>query len=313
MTIEAGRPGRLETNHDGAAGAGGGRGPHDRDGPAPARAATKQAPVLAQGAGMSGKPSAAVRHVQRVLRSRGYSLGRPGVDGRFGPLTAAAVRLLQSDRGLRRRRHRRPADPQGRRSHRAPRTADPPVDAHDRQQLAHQSSRRPKAAAHAAERPRPRRWSRTHGDGAGSSRRLAAALAAFCVGLALAPATPRPQPASQPPAICRWRTSSTSRAAATRRASGGSAGARWPRRSPRARRRPLPGRTWYLVDDARKPAPVWVRQDDMRRLPSGLSPGERSSATPRSTTNADAHEGRRAVHARSRRRVSAATGTSPRS
>ena len=68
--------------------------------PAPARAATKPAPELAQGAGMGNKPSAAVRSVQRVLRSRGYSLGRPGVDGRFGPLTAAAVRRLQADSGL---------------------------------------------------------------------------------------------------------------------------------------------------------------------------------------------------------------------
>ena len=46
--------------------------------PAQASAATKQAPLLAQGAGMGDKPSAAVRHVQRVLHSRGYSLGRPG-------------------------------------------------------------------------------------------------------------------------------------------------------------------------------------------------------------------------------------------
>src|SRR5262245_25194094 len=68
--------------------------------PAPARAATKQVPVLAQGAGMGGKPSAAVRRVQRTLRNQGYSLGRPGVDGRFGPLTAAAVRRLQSHYGL---------------------------------------------------------------------------------------------------------------------------------------------------------------------------------------------------------------------
>src|SRR5919197_4358538 len=68
--------------------------------PAPARAATKQIPVLAQGAGMGNTPSAAVRRVQRALRSQGYSLGRPGVDGRFGPLTAAAVRRLQADYGL---------------------------------------------------------------------------------------------------------------------------------------------------------------------------------------------------------------------
>src|ERR671935_1655809 len=62
--------------------------------------ATTHAPLLAQGAGMGAKPSAAVRSVQRTLRSRGYSLRRPGVDGRFGPLTAAAVRHLQSDYGL---------------------------------------------------------------------------------------------------------------------------------------------------------------------------------------------------------------------
>jgi DNA invertase Pin-like site-specific DNA recombinase/peptidoglycan hydrolase-like protein with peptidoglycan-binding domain len=68
--------------------------------PAPASAATRPAPVLAQGAGMGSKPNAAVRRVQQVLHHRGYSLGRPGVDGRFGPLTAAAVRHLQSDYGL---------------------------------------------------------------------------------------------------------------------------------------------------------------------------------------------------------------------
>jgi peptidoglycan hydrolase-like protein with peptidoglycan-binding domain len=57
-------------------------------------------PVLAQGAGMGAKPSARVQQMQRALRRRGYDLGAPGVDGRFGTLTAAAVRRLQAARGL---------------------------------------------------------------------------------------------------------------------------------------------------------------------------------------------------------------------
>jgi hypothetical protein len=70
---------------------------------APAANARQGAPAkqLAEGAGMSGKPNAAVRRLQRQLRARGRSLGPAGVDGRFGPFTAAAVKGLQSSFGLR--------------------------------------------------------------------------------------------------------------------------------------------------------------------------------------------------------------------
>jgi len=71
--------------------------------PASARAATTPTtdePLLAQGTGMGDHPSPAVRRVQRVLDRRGYDLGAPGVDGRFGPITDAAVRQMQADAGL---------------------------------------------------------------------------------------------------------------------------------------------------------------------------------------------------------------------
>jgi DNA invertase Pin-like site-specific DNA recombinase len=64
--------------------------------PAAADAASRHAEAaLATGVGLRHQPSVRVRELQRVLVRHGYSIGRPGVDGRFGPLTRAAVRRAQ--------------------------------------------------------------------------------------------------------------------------------------------------------------------------------------------------------------------------
>jgi DNA invertase Pin-like site-specific DNA recombinase/peptidoglycan hydrolase-like protein with peptidoglycan-binding domain len=244
--------------------------------PAPARAATKQTPVLAEGAGMGDAPSMAVRRVQRALRSQGYSLGRPGVDGRFGPLTADAVRHMQADFGLAvdgivgaktgklvrliERRRQRPSRKSG--TGRPSRPARTPSSGASQQQP----------------EPQPQSGESNSSDsntgGWLFAIALVAAIAAFAAALLQRRwKEPRREPGA--PAIAALThdlyvegQSDDERIASFR----GNAFATTLTSGPT--NEPARARTWYLVDDPRKPAPVWVSGDEIRRSPSRLSAGE---------------------------------------
>jgi DNA invertase Pin-like site-specific DNA recombinase len=164
--------------------------------PASAAGTTSSTPILAAGAGMGDKPSAAVGALQRRLRLRGYDLGAPGVDGRFGPLTETAVRRLQFDHGLvadgivgtRMRKLLRLGHRAKRPSARHPRAAHRPR-AHPGRIAA--GPRVPEPA------PTPRRADGGQGGSPVSSLLLGAgALAALCMALASSAATRRRPPST---------------------------------------------------------------------------------------------------------------------
>jgi DNA invertase Pin-like site-specific DNA recombinase/peptidoglycan hydrolase-like protein with peptidoglycan-binding domain len=241
---------------------------------------TTQTTVLAQGAGMGAQPSAAVRRIQRVLKDHGYRLGSPGVDGRFGPLTAAAVRRMQADYGLAtdgvvgpktrrlvgllrdRARRSSPARRQSSQGKAAP--AKTPAPAPEQPTTTPQ--------------PAPASIASDNNPGWGwlALVALVAAVAAFCTALT---AMRRPRPAAPAqgdgaPIAPLMREpyveghSSDERVAHFR----GHAFAATVTTAPGAK--PSQADTWYLVDDARKRAPVWVRGADIQRSPSALAAGE---------------------------------------
>jgi DNA invertase Pin-like site-specific DNA recombinase/peptidoglycan hydrolase-like protein with peptidoglycan-binding domain len=248
--------------------------------PAPASAATKPAPELVQGAGMGAKPSAAVRRVQRVLHSRGYSLGRPGVDGRFGPLTDAAVRRFQADSGLM-------ADGiVGPKTHRA-------VSRIERRQQRSSSARRIGSRTKKSTTPKlvttsppatqtaPAGANNNNNDQGTNAGWLvaiawAAAVAAFSAAVM---ASILRRPGRRPDGAVQGITPLTHElymegSSDDERVGDFRGNAIAVRLATERGEVQSETETWYLVDDKRKPAPVWVRDIDVRRSPSGLLPGE---------------------------------------
>jgi putative peptidoglycan binding protein len=68
--------------------------------PAHADARSSRSQTLAEGVGMRTTPSVRVEALQRALERRGLDLGATGIDGRFGPITRAAVERFQARAGL---------------------------------------------------------------------------------------------------------------------------------------------------------------------------------------------------------------------
>ena len=252
---------------------------------------------------MGAKPSVAVRRVQRVLHSRGYSLGQPGVDGRFGPLTDAAVRRFQADRGL-------AADgivgPQTNKVvSRIERSQQRPASAR-RTGSRTKKSTLPKLVTTSppATKTAPAAANNDRGTSAGwlVVIALAAAVAAFCVAIAASvlrrPGRHRATGGGGGPSVAPL---SHELYLEGHSADEGVADFRGPAIATSVTSEPGhpgedPGKTWYLVDDARKSAPVWVSEEEVKRSPSRLAPGEPVIGYVTVSSQANRHEADAAVH-----------------
>jgi DNA invertase Pin-like site-specific DNA recombinase len=252
--------------------------------PASASAATttkpRPVPVLAQGVGMGATPSTAVRRVQRVLNRHGYDLGAPGVDGRFGPLTDAAVRRLQSDYGLAadgvvgpktrklvrliQRRSQQASESRGQSSPKQQKTTTP-------------GSTKKKPAAQATPAPTQTTVLPSQSNDADW---LLAILASACVGVlcaafaALALRWNRSRRVVTPILAPINRELFLEGRSEDERVGEFRGQALVTRLTAVPKERDDEERTSYLVDDVRKAAPIWVRHQDVRRSTSRLAPGE---------------------------------------
>jgi DNA invertase Pin-like site-specific DNA recombinase/peptidoglycan hydrolase-like protein with peptidoglycan-binding domain len=233
---------------------------------------------------MGSRPSVAVRRVQRVLFQRGYSLGRPGVDGRFGPLTAAAVRHMQSDYGLavdgivgpktkrvvgllsgKAGKAGKAGGRQG-----APGNQSPPAS----QSSPGTTQRAPGNTAPQPVAPVTPVAQKTSDDTALVVIVALVALAAFVLALwQMLRASSRQGTAAAPavtPIARELYLEGRSEDPSVGEFRGHALAATIP---DRPGEQPVPARTSYLVDDKRKRAPVWVRGDEVERSMSGLEPG----------------------------------------
>jgi peptidoglycan hydrolase-like protein with peptidoglycan-binding domain len=236
---------------------------------------------LAQGAGMDARPSVRVRCVQRVLERGGFDVGPSGADGRFGQLTAAAVRRLQNTYGLgpdgivgvKTRRlidliANRQQTRRKRTNAQAPRGVQLSVD-----QRSEAPGRRADASPRAPDRPSAATVVPTSNAMTTQTAPLAiAGLAVALAATAFAVAMPRRRRARDPvdlvPITQHLYLEGQSDDPDVGGFRGQALAAEVPRNSG-----DVAHASRYLVDDQRKAAPVWVGAGAVRRSHSELPPG----------------------------------------
>jgi DNA invertase Pin-like site-specific DNA recombinase/peptidoglycan hydrolase-like protein with peptidoglycan-binding domain len=234
--------------------------------------------------------------VQRILDRRGFDLGRPGVDGRFGPLTAAAVRRMQDRYGLvadgivgpktrrllnllaagertRRRAHRPQAPAQNRPQ--APAQNRPPAPTPQRPTPQRPATPPPARTQPQAAPPAPAAQAPAARSEPPAWLAMVAivaavlAVAAFAIAIALA-RRPEPDGATALVALERGlflEGHSDQPAIGAFRGVALAMGV-----PPHASEDPA--QTRYLIEDPLKPAPIWVRGSEIRRSPSRLADGD---------------------------------------